>query len=117
VPYAEEQFGRIVEFMTGRRPDTCSPGEIEMPGTVRSLALVYEGENAVQKIRDVLGPTDPTKAPGGTVRGEFGSCVMVNTAHASDSTENADREMGILRMDEGNLIPLVENALHECEAL
>jgi nucleoside diphosphate kinase len=74
---------------------------------------VYEGENAVRKIRDVLGPTDPTKAPGGTVRSEFGSNIMVNTAHASDSAENARREMGILKLHEGNFLPIVNKALAE----
>lgn len=115
VPYAEEQFSRIVQFMTGRRPEACSPAELDLPGTVRSLALVYEGEDAVAQIRGVLGPTDPTKAPGGTVRGEFGSCVMVNTAHASDSPENAVREMGILKMREGNLLRIVEPLLNKKE--
>jgi nucleoside diphosphate kinase len=66
------------------------------------MVLVYEGENAVEKIRNVLGPTDPTKAPGGTVRREFGSNIMVNTAHASDSPESAEREMKILGIEENN---------------
>ena len=74
---------------------------------------MYEGEDAVGKIRDVLGPTDPTKAPDGTVRREFGSDVMVNTAHASDSPENARREMRILGMAEGNFVPIVSQALSE----
>jgi nucleoside diphosphate kinase len=66
------------------------------------MILIYEGENAVNKIRDVLGPTDPLKAPMGTVRREFGSNVMVNTAHASDSPENAKREMGIVKINNNN---------------
>lgn len=96
--YAMDQFERIVEFMSGRRPSECPEDELDHPGTNPSLALVYEGPNAVAKIRDVLGPTDPTKAPDGTVRREFGSSIMVNTAHASDSPENAKREMEIVRM-------------------
>ena len=53
--YAEEQFNRIVEFMSGYRSD-CSPkDDWDQPGCVKSMALVYEGENAVQKIRTVLG--------------------------------------------------------------
>jgi len=46
------------------------------------------------KIREVLGPTDPAKAPPGSIRREFGSTIMVNAAHASDSPDNARREMG-----------------------
>lgn len=106
IPYAEETFNSIVEFMSGLRPDRnggCSDttrGE----GHIGVLALVYEGEGAVEKIREVLGPTDPTKAPEGTVRREFGSDVMVNTAHASDNPENAEREMRILNMYQSNFV-------------
>lgn len=96
--YAVDQFNKIVEFMSGTRPDKCPPEEIDSPGKVKCMVLIYEGTDAVSKIRDVLGPTDPTKAPGGTVRREFGHDVMVNTAHASDSAENAQREMGIVRI-------------------
>lgn len=113
IPYAENQFERIVEFMTGTSPGQCPPEALAADGKVKSLALVYEGENAVRKIRDVLGPTDPTKAPGGTVRSEFGSNIMVNTAHASDSPENARREMGILKLHEGNFAAVVAKALAE----
>lgn len=98
--YASDQFSQIVEFMSGIRPEHCPLEEMGNPGKVKCMILVYEGENSVQKIRDVLGPTDPLKAPGGTVRREFGSNVMVNTAHASDSAESAVREMGIITITE-----------------
>lgn len=104
VPYAHEQFERIVHFMSGRRPSDTPVEDREKPGLVGCLAVIYEGENAVEKIRAVLGPTDPTKAPGGTVRGEFGHNVMINTAHASDSPENAAREMAILKLNQSNLM-------------
>lgn len=96
--YAIDQFNKIVEFMSGTRPDKCPDEELDSPGKVKCMVLIYEGVDAVNKIRDVLGPTDPTKAPGGTIRREFGHDVMVNTAHASDSPENAQREMGIVRI-------------------
>ena len=64
--------------------------------------------NAVAKIRDVLGPTDPSKAPPGSIRREFGSTIMVNAAHASDSPENARREMGIVNVGENNFRQIVE---------
>lgn len=105
--YAEEQFFKIVEFMSGTRPDACDEKDSACSGKVKSMILVYEGENAIKKIRDVLGPTDPTKAPGGTVRREFGSDVMINTAHASDSIENAEREMKIVQMEKNNLSSII----------
>jgi nucleoside diphosphate kinase len=71
------------------------------------MILVYEGVNAVQKIRDVLGPTDPLKAPDGTVRREFGSNVMVNTAHASDSVESFEREQKIVRINQNSLVSII----------
>ena len=51
----------------------------------------------------MLGPTDPSKAPPGSIRREFGSTIMVNAAHASDSVENARREMGIVRIGQENI--------------
>ena len=75
------------------------------------MILIYEGEDAVQKIRSVLGPTDPLKAPGGTVRREFGSNVMVNTAHASDSRESYEREKNIVRIEENSLTSVINEYL------
>jgi len=68
----------------------------------------YEGVEAVRKIRDVLGPTDPSKAPPGSIRREFGQTIMVNAAHASDSEENAKRELAIIRVGENNFRKSVE---------
>jgi nucleoside diphosphate kinase len=99
----------IVQFMSGTRPSQCPPGKRDLPGTEKCVAVVYQGIDAVKKIRDVLGPTDPSKAPTGTIRREFGQTIMVNAAHASDSPENAAREFGIIRIDENNLKPLVES--------
>jgi nucleoside diphosphate kinase len=98
--FADDQFARIIEFMSGRRPDACPPEDLGRPGLAKCMILVYEGVNAVKKIRDVLGPTDPTKAPTGTIRREYGKDIMVNTAHASDSPDNAKREMAILKIDQ-----------------
>ena len=98
----------IIQFMAGARPSQCPPDQRGLPGTEKCVALVYRGIDAVAKIREVLGPTDPAKAPPGSIRKEFGQTVMVNAAHASDSPENARREMAILRIDENNLKPLLE---------
>jgi nucleoside diphosphate kinase len=106
--FGDNQFENIVRFMSGRAPSECPPAEINAPGSERCIALVYEGVNAVNKIRDVLGPTDPSKAPPGSIRREFGSTIMVNAAHASDSPENAQREFGIVKPGENNFKQVVE---------
>ena len=88
--------------MSGRAPSECEPAGLDQPGTEKSIALVYEGVEAVRKIRDVLGPTDPSKAPPGSIRREFGQTIMVNAAHASDSEDNARREIAIIKPQENN---------------
>lgn len=70
-------FPEIVEFMQS------SP----------VIALVLEGDDAVGKIRDMLGPTNSEEAPEGTIRGDFGENMMVNVCHASDSPENGEIEV------------------------
>jgi len=57
------------------------------------VALALAGENAVDRVRSIIGPTDSKKADKGTVRGDFGVDVMVNIVHASDSPENAAIEL------------------------
>ncbi len=104
-----ESWESIVEFMAGKKPSECPPGERDAPGSEKSIAIIYQGEDAVRKIRDVLGPTDPAKAPPGSIRREFGQTIMINAAHASDSAENAKREMAIIQAEENNFKPLIEN--------
>jgi nucleoside-diphosphate kinase len=57
------------------------------------IALALAGDNAVARVRDLLGPTDSKKAAKGTIRGDFGVDVMVNVCHASDSAETAKAEL------------------------
>ena len=57
------------------------------------LILALQGESVVSKVRDLLGPTDSRKAPKGTIRGDFGTEMMKNVVHASDSVENAQAEL------------------------
>src|SRR5207248_7805761 len=95
-------------FMAGRAPSECDAQQMVQPGTEKCIALVYEGVEAVRKIRDVLGPTDPSKAPPGSIRREFGQTIMVNAAHASDSEENAQRELGIVNVGENNFRQIIE---------
>ena len=70
-------FGELVEFMTS------GP----------SVVMALEKENAVQEWRDLMGPTDATKAPKGTIRGDFGTSMGENASHGSDSPENAKIEL------------------------
>jgi nucleoside-diphosphate kinase len=61
------------------------------------IALALEGENVIGRVRDLLGPTDSTQAPAGTIRGDFGfkdaDAKMRNVCHASDSPEAAADEI------------------------
>jgi len=103
-----DNWESIVKFMSGMKPGECPADRRNEPGTEKCIALVYQGVDAVRKIREVLGPTDPSKAPPGSIRREYGSTIMVNAAHASDSPENAEREMKIVQIEENNLKPLIE---------
>ena len=57
------------------------------------IMLALQGDNIVQQVRDLLGPTDSRKAAKGTIRGDFGTEMMKNVVHASDSVENAQAEL------------------------
>ena len=104
-----ENWEQIVKFMAGRKPSDCPPELRNAPGTEKCIALVYQGVDAVNKTREVLGPTDPAKAPPGSIRREFGQTIMVNAAHASDAAENARREMAIIQIEENNFKTIVED--------
>ena len=104
----QQNWESIVQFMSGSKPSECPAEKRGEPGSEKCIALVYEGVDAVRKIREVLGPTDPSKAPPGSIRREFGQTIMVNAAHASDSADNARREMKIVQIDENNFKSFVE---------
>jgi nucleoside diphosphate kinase len=105
-----DHWENIVEFMSGSRPSAVPEHDHARPGTRKILALVFEGPDAIGKIRTVLGPTDPAKAPPGTIRKEFGTSIMINAAHASDAPENAAREIGIVQVADNSLKGFVESA-------
>jgi len=71
-------YGELVDFMM----------------ETRVVPIVLEKENAVSSLRDVIGATDPAEAADGTVRKLFAENKGRNTIHASDSDENAVREIG-----------------------
>ncbi len=71
-------FGDLVKFMTS--------------GPV--VVLCLQGENAIQRWRDLMGPTNSEEAPEGTIRGDFGTDVEQNASHGSDAPETAKVEIG-----------------------
>lgn len=57
------------------------------------IAIVFEGDKAIEVIRKTMGATDPAKAEAGTIRGDFGLNIEHNSVHGSDSTETAAKEI------------------------
>ena len=57
------------------------------------IAIILDGENAIQKNRDLMGATDPKKAKDGTIRKLYGISIDKNSVHGSDSPENAKVEI------------------------
>ncbi|CAM4451239.1 nucleoside-diphosphate kinase [Paenibacillus tarimensis] len=72
-------FGELVDFITS--------------GPV--FAMVWEGPNAVQNARTLIGKTNPAEAGPGTIRGDYALIVDSNIVHGSDSPESAAREIGL----------------------
>ena len=68
------------------------------------VVLALTGASVVSKVRDPLGPTDSRKAAKGTIRGDFGTEMMKNVVHASDSVDNAKAEIATSSGNEYTLI-------------
>ena len=84
-----EIFKEVIEYIMGKKHKTP-----------RVMALVYKGEDAVEKIRGICGVTNPEKAAPITLRGKYGRInsetnVMENVVHASDSPESAEKEISL----------------------
>jgi nucleoside-diphosphate kinase len=60
-----------------------------------TLALVLEGEGAIQVVRTTMGATNPAEAAPGTIRGDFALSMPDNLVHGSDSSESAEREIAL----------------------
>ena len=111
---AKFEFDKIVEYMSGLSDRTVrSADERNAPGSEKALALLYRGVDAVTKIRERLGSTDPSTAAEGTVRSDFGFDLMKNGAHASDSIESAERERRIVGLWPGYDTPEVAILIRE----
>lgn len=72
------------------------PGLVSFMKETPVLAMVWEGENVIEGVRQIAGPTDPKKAPKGTLRGDFGTENPRNILHASDSAEAAQKEISLI---------------------
>lgn len=59
------------------------------------IAIVFQGDKAVEIVRQIMGATDPAKAGSGTIRGDFGIDIGHNLVHGSDSPENASAEIDL----------------------
>ncbi|MFC2070689.1 nucleoside-diphosphate kinase [Chloroflexota bacterium] len=70
-------FGELIDYIT----------------STPIVAAVFEAEGTVEKIRKIMGATDPAKAEPGTIRRDFGLDVQQNSTHASDSNETAEKEI------------------------
>ena len=67
------------------------------------VALAVEGNNAIELVRLINGATKPMESAPGSIRGDFSIDITHNVVHASDSPENADRELRIL-FDDGEIL-------------
>ena len=86
----EPFFEGLVAFMTS---GPCIP-------------LLLGGENAIERWRALMGPTDPSTAPSGSIRNLFGTTIRHNAVHGSDSPENAAFEIGFFFPDIFRIEPL-----------
>lgn len=81
-------FGELIDYIQGKMY-----GEEYK----RVLAMVYRGENAIKKVRDIAGATNPEEADSTSIRGAYGRIttkgVFENVIHASSSTEDSEREI------------------------
>lgn len=80
-------FGKLVKHITG-----------ELHGNENVIAIVYQGEDAVSRVRKLAGKTHPEEAEPNTIRGKYGrrhskTDCFENVIHASDSVESANREI------------------------
>lgn len=106
-------FEELIEYIMG-----------DVHKTRRVLALVYQGEDAIAKIRDVVGDTDPEKANPVSIRGAYGRVtragVFENVVHASSSPEDAEKEIKLWFMPDEiveDLYPVKEATFKDVKRL
>ena len=86
--------GDAERFYAVHRERKFFPDLVRFMSSGPVFAAVLEGEGAIARWRELMGPTDSTKAPKGTIRGEFGTDVEQNAVHGSDAPETARAEIG-----------------------
>lgn len=92
--HGKEIFEKLIKHITG-----------EFHNNENVIAIVYQGKNAVQKVREVAGKTNPEEADYNTIRGKFGRIYsstdcFENVIHASDSKETAEKEIKLWFRDD-----------------
>lgn len=70
-------------------------GLVEFITSSPVVAMVFQGEGVIEVVRQTMGPTDPKKAPPGTIRGDLGIDMGRNLIHGSDSKESAEEEINL----------------------
>lgn len=95
--YAEHKdkpfFGELVSFITS--------------GPV--VAMIWEGQGAVDVVRKMMGNTNPQEAPAGTIRGDYALFLGNNVVHGSDSLESASREISLF-FNQNEVISYIKNS-------
>ncbi len=87
------------EFYSVHRGKPFFESLIEFITSGPVIAMVLEGDNAINVVRLMIGPTDGREAPPGTIRGDYALSKSENVVHASDSPESAKKEISILFKD------------------
>jgi len=85
--------GEAGEFYAVHRGKPFYDGLVDFISSGRIVVAVVEGEGGVERLREVVGTTDPAKAAEGTIRRAFAEDIQRNAVHASDSDENAIKEI------------------------
>ena len=68
-------------------------GLVDYISSAPIIAIIFEGESAIEVVRETMGATDPAKAEPGTIRGDLGLDIERNAVHGSDSVETAEEEI------------------------
>ena len=101
VPYADEQFKKIIQFMSGSHVDSLPANGGPPSGGEKCLLLVYEGKDAISKVRAMLRCPDQLSCEG------TGKIVMPGEVQFSESEEDFLRESAILRINENSISEVI----------
>jgi nucleoside-diphosphate kinase len=96
---------RVTEDLAGRHYEAHQDKPffrslVEFITSCPVVAMVVEGRNAVDVVRQTMGQTDPAKAAPGTIRGDLAMDIQNNLVHGSDSVDSAQREIGLFFKNE-----------------